>query len=476
MINSNNQNPKKFLKLIDWTLSSSENKKEALLRPKSTQDLKVKNVVTEILTEVQRFGDQALKDLSLKFDGVEVQDLKITDDEMQLAYKNTDPLLLEALNVAIDNLKKFHLAQKTNPVVVSTMKGVVCEKRNVPIQNVGLYIPGGTAPLPSTLMMLAVPALIAGCENIIVVTPPIKTSTSSSQVRKATNTVSEDSPTVTPSLQDSPATIPDVILATAYLLGLKNIFKVGGAQAIGALAFGTESVPKVDKIFGPGNAYVTEAKMQVAYDPSGAAIDMPAGPSEVLVIADEYADPEFVASDLLSQAEHDKMSQVILVSTSKSLINEVERQLDLQLEVLPRKEIALSALKSSRAILCDDLLTAMDISNNYAPEHLIVHVQDLKLAKSKIKNAGSVFLGPWSPESVGDYASGTNHVLPTYGFAKAFSGVGLESFTKSISFQELSAEGLNLLGPFVERLASAEGLEAHRNAVRVRLKKSGVHL
>lgn len=431
-----------FLNFIDWGLSNAEEKKSAILRPKLNQNLDIKIKVSEILSEVKINGDQALKNYTLKFDSVNIDQLKVTDEEISLGFKNTDPELIESLKVAIANLKKFHEAQKKEPISITTMSGVVCEKKMLPIENVGLYIPGGTAPLPSTLMMLAVPALIAGCENLTLITPPQKD-----------------------------GTVSNVILAAAYLLNIKNIFKAGGAQAIAALAYGTETIPKVDKIFGPGNAWVTEAKMQVAYDPEGAAIDLPAGPSEVLVIADEYADAEFVASDLLSQAEHDKASQVILVTTSKKLLADVESELMKQLETLPRRDIALSALASSRAILVSDLKTAMLVSNLYAPEHLILQVENLREAKSMVKNAGSVFIGPWSPESVGDYASGTNHVLPTYGFAKAFSGVSLDSFMKSISFQELTQDGLKNLGPHVECLANAEGLFAHKNAVSLRLKK-----
>jgi histidinol dehydrogenase len=431
-----------LLKFMDWSQSTPDEKNLALQRPKLNQNLDIQSKVFEILNQVKTNGDEALKSYTSKFDGVELEKFNVTQDEIANGYKKISTDLIESLKVAIENLTKFHKSQIKEDISISTMTGVTCEKRNLPIEKVGLYIPGGTAPLPSTLMMLAIPALIAGCDEIVLCTPPQKD-----------------------------GSISDVILATCSLLNINTIYKVGGAQAIAALAFGTKAIPKVDKIFGPGNAWVTEAKMQVAYNPEGAAIDLPAGPSEVLVIADAFSDAEFIASDLLSQAEHDKASQVILVTTSKELLNQVELELITQLELLPRKEIALAALASSRSILAPDLKTALMISNIYAPEHLILQVKDLALAKSLIKNAGSVFVGPWSPESVGDYASGTNHVLPTYGFAKAFSGVSLDSFMKSISFQELSMDGLKNLGPHVERLAEAEGLQAHKNAVSLRLNK-----
>lgn len=431
-----------FLKFIDWDTSTQEEQKNILKRPKGSMNLELKNKVSEIISDVKRNGDQALKSFALKYDGVNLSELKVTESEIENAFKKTSLEIIEALKVSIQNISKFHHLQKKEDLKVETMTGVLCEKKTYPIEKVGLYIPGGSAPLPSTLMMLAIPAIIAGCEEIVLITPPQKN-----------------------------GDVHPVVLAAAKLLNIKNIFKSGGAQAIAALAYGTESIPKVDKVFGPGNAWVTECKMQVGFDPEGAAIDLPAGPSEVLVIADESANPIFVASDLLSQAEHDPSSQVVLVTTSKDLIIKVEQQIANQLELNPRKTIAIEALKSSRAILTRDLKTALEVSNLYAPEHLIIQVEDLEYAKSKVKHAGSVFLGPWSPESVGDYSSGTNHVLPTYGFAKAFSGVSLDSFTKSISFQELSQIGLKKLGPSVEVLAEAEGLYAHKQAVSLRLKQ-----
>ncbi len=430
-----------FLKFIDWESSGTEERINVLKRPKSSQNLELKEKVSDIITKIKNEGDKALINFARLYDGVELKQLKVTDAEIEQAFKDTPSDIIEALKTSIQNISKFHSLQKKEDLKVETMSGVVCEKKTYPIEKVGLYIPGGSAPLPSTLMMLGIPALLAGCEEIVLITPPQKN-----------------------------GEVHPVVLAAAKLLNIKNIFKSGGAQAIAALAYGTESVTKVDKIFGPGNAWVTECKMQVGFDPEGAAIDLPAGPSEVLVIADENANPVFVASDLLSQAEHDPSSQVILITTSKNVLDEVEKQIAIQFELNPRKQIALEALKSSRGILTENLKTSVEVSNLYAPEHLIVQVEDLDFVKAKIKHAGSVFLGPWSPESVGDYSSGTNHVLPTYGFARAFSGVSLDSFTKSISFQELSKEGLKNLGPAVEVLAEAEGLYAHKQAVTLRLQ------
>ncbi len=429
-----------LLKCFDWSQTSQTEKTSLLERPLIESNQNISAQVAEILKTVKTGGDEDLRLYTQKYDGVWLENFKATDEEILSGYNQTSDALKESLRVAIKNLELFHKSQIQSPLKIETMPGVVCEKRTVAIEKVGLYIPGGTAPLPSTLMMVGVPALVAGCSEIRLVTPPRRD-----------------------------GTIHPVILTAASLLGLKNIYKCGGAQAIAALAYGTESVPKVNKIFGPGNSWVTEAKMQVAYDASGAAIDLPAGPSEVLVIADALASAEFVAADLLSQAEHDTASQVILVTTCKQLAQSVGTQLQLQLETLPRREIAKIALQSSRCLLANSLEQAMDISNAYAPEHLILHVENPSRLVGSVKNAGSVFVGPWSPESVGDYASGTNHVLPTYGYARAFSGLSLVSFTKSISFQELTAVGLQNIGPHVSRLAAAEGLDAHERAVSLRL-------
>jgi histidinol dehydrogenase len=397
-------------------------------------------MVTSILEDVRENGDEAVMKYTRQFDCPDLQSFAVSRLEIEAAVERVSPEILTALREAARRIRLFHEAQRPKDIRVETSPGVVCEKRYFPIERVGLYIPGGSAPLPSTLMMLAIPAQTAGCPEIFLATPPGRDEK-----------------------------INDVILAAAELIGVRRIFKCGGAQAIAALAFGTETFPKVDKIFGPGNAWVTEAKMQVAFAPDGAAIDMPAGPSEVMVIADDSARPKFVAADLLSQAEHDQAAQVLLVSTSADLIEKVQMELQEQLAQLSREDIARQALRSSRAILVSDVREAMNIANLYAPEHLILQLRDARLAAALVHHAGSVFIGEWSPESVGDYASGTNHVLPTYGFARAFSGLSVESFTKSISFQELTPEGLRELGPIVECLADAEGLDAHRRAVSLRL-------
>lgn len=420
---------------------SLEQRADCLRRPSSSRDPEVARTVAGILADIRENGDAALMKYTRKFDCPTLDGFEVSPREIDEAAARVSPEILVSLREATRRIRAFHEAQMPQSVKVETSPGIVCEKRFVPIERVGLYIPGGTAPLPSTLMMLSIPAQVAGCPEIFLVTPPGKD-----------------------------GRINDVILAAADLLGVRRIFKCGGAQAIAALAFGTESIPKVDKIFGPGNAWVTEAKMQVAFDPLGAAIDLPAGPSEVMVVADETSSPRFVASDLLSQAEHDASSQVILVSTSAALIEEVQMQLQAQLTKLPRAETAKQALAASRAILAADVREAMAIANLYAAEHLILQVEDAREAAKQVRHAGSVFIGPWTPESVGDYASGTNHVLPTYGFARAFSGLGVTDFLKSISFQELTPEGLLELGPFVETLATAEGLEAHKQAVSIRLE------
>ena len=328
-------------------------------------------------------------------------------------------------------------------LVIETQQGIRCEKRSLPIDRVGIYIPAGSAPLFSTLMMLAIPAKIAGCQEIVLCSPPLAAT----------------------------GEIDQTILAVAELLGVENVFRVGGAQAIAAMAYGTRTIPKVDKIFGPGNAYVTEAKLQVSIDPDGATIDIPAGPSELMIIGDENARASFIAADLLSQAEHDESSQVILVSNSVNLIRGVQAEVRLQLRNLPRLEIAERALESCRYILTKDLRAAMEVANAYGPEHLILQTDLAQELAGQVRNAGSVFVGPWAPESVGDYASGTNHVLPTYGFAKSMSGVGVESFMKNIFYQELTAQGLKELGPSVELRAGHEKLFAHQNAVTLRLRE-----
>ena len=366
--------------------------------------------------------------------------MKVSQEEIREAVMQVPEDLKKAIETAALNIEKFHESQITSPKVVETAKGVKCWQKAVPIEKVGLYIPGGTAPLFSSVLMLGIPARIAGCNRIVLTTPPGKD-----------------------------GKINPVILYTAYMAGISEIYKLGGVQAIGALAYGTETVPAVYKIFGPGNQYVTTAKQLVNRD--GIAIDMPAGPSEVAIMADGSAQPEFLASDLLSQAEHGNDSQVIMVTTHESLIEKVEKALQDQLDDLPRKDFADQALNHSKIILLQDKKEMIDFINTYAPEHLIISTSDYQELQEQVVNAGSVFLGNFTPESAGDYASGTNHTLPTNGFARVFNGVNLDSFVKKITFQEITREGLQKLGPVIEKMAEAEELIAHKNAVSVRLKK-----
>ena len=429
------------MKALTWSGLSASERAQALERPTLQRSGELSARVREILAAVRTGGDKALLDFTERFDGVRPGSLRVGKDEVEAALRQVEPAVLEAMREAIARLELFHKAQLPPDLRIETTPGVLCERRHLPIARVGLYIPGGTAPLPSTVMMLGVPARIANCPVRVLATPPRKD-----------------------------GSIDPHILAAAYLLDIEHIYRAGGAQAIAALAYGTESIPKVDKIFGPGNSWVTEAKVQVAQDPRGAALDLPAGPSEVLVIADAQANPAFVASDLLAQAEHGPDSQVVLVSDSASLLEAATRELESQLARLPRREIAARALESSCTILAGDLDQAFEISNAYAPEHLILQLANPRARLGQIQHAGSVFIGPYSPESVGDYSSGTNHVLPTYGFARAYSGVTTESFLKAISFQELTADGLRRIGPGVEKLAAVEGLEGHKNAVMLRLR------
>ncbi len=398
----------------------------------------IENTVNTIFKEVKEFGDDILKQYTMKFDGVSLEDLVISDTEINEANNILKPELKSAIQLAKANIEKFHKAQITGKVEVETMKGVRCWQEKRPIQKVGLYIPGGTAPLFSTILMLAIPAQIAGCKEIVLCTPPNKE-----------------------------GKIDAAILYTASQCGVTQIFKVGGIQAIAGMTFGTETIPAVYKIFGPGNQYVTVAK-QVATK-FGVAIDMPAGPSELLVVADDSANPAFVASDLLSQAEHGVDSQVILVSTSKLLIESVEKEIEVQLKDLPRKDIAKKAIANSKLIYVDNDQTAIDLINEYGPEHYIVCVENESFYIENTINAGSVFIGNYTPESAGDYASGTNHTLPTNGYAKQYSGVNLDSFMKSMTFQKISEEGIRNIGPAIELMAEAEGLQAHKNAVTFRL-------
>lgn len=398
--------------------------------------------ISTILNAIKTGGDQSLLELTVQFDKVALEDLRVSESAIQAAETAVSSELKAAIQVAYQNIKRFHSAQKESIQKVETTQGVNCWRKSVGIEKVGLYIPGGSAPLFSTLLMLGVPAQIAGCKEIVICTPP---------------------------RQD--ATISPVILYVANLLGIKNIYKVGGAQAIAAMAYGTKSIPKVDKIFGPGNQYVTAAKQAIQQE--GVAIDMPAGPSEVLVLADETCEAAFVAADLLSQAEHGADSQVILVTTSEQVATAVQAALAVQLERLPRKKIAEAALNNSQIIILETTAEAMSFSNLYAPEHLIIATKNAMLLAEKVINAGSVFIGNYTCESAGDYASGTNHTLPTNRYARAYSGVSLDSFIKKITFQHISAQGIQNLGGTIEKLATAEGLEAHKNAVSIRLKALG---
>lgn len=395
--------------------------------------------VQEIISKVVKGGDKALIELTYKFDDVNLVSLKVSAQEFENAKLKVDEELKQAIHLAKKNIELFHEKQFLTESKVETAKGVTCWRKSAPIQNVGFYIPGGSAPLFSTLLMLGVPALIAGCKSITVCTPA-----------------------------DKEGNIHPAILFAADLLGIKNIYKIGGAQAITAMAFGTESIPKADKLFGPGNQYVTCAKQLLAN--KQVAIDMPAGPSELAVIADESCIPSYVAADLLSQAEHGPDSQVVLISNCKDVIQNVKKELDGQLNLLPRKQIAERALTNSKLILVQNLQQAIDFSNFYAPEHLIIAAENAEALAEQVLNAGSVFIGNFSCESAGDYASGTNHTLPTNGFAKAYSGVSVDSFVKKITFQNVSPSGLLSIGNAIEIMAQAEGLDAHKNAVTIRLK------
>ena len=415
-----------------------ENWSEILKRP--TQSLEdIEETVKQVFAEVKTKGDLAIAKYTELFDGFKLDATRVSKDETETAIEGVPVELKEAIKLAKANISKFHKAQKTEKVSVETSPGVECWQEKRPIQKVGLYIPGGSAPLFSTILMLAVPASLAGCREIVLCTPPGKN-----------------------------GKIDPAILYTAELCGVTQVFKVGGIQAIAAMTFGTESIPKVYKIFGPGNQFVTVAKQYATR--YNVAIDMPAGPSELLVVADDSANVAFVASDLLSQAEHGADSQVILVSTSEKFIKAVEIEIETQLEELPRKDIAKKAIEHARIIFMKQKETALDLINFYGPEHFIICTEDNSFYVEGIENAGSVFIGNYTPESAGDYASGTNHTLPTNGYAKQYSGVNLDSFMKAMTFQKISAEGIKEIGPAIELMAEAEGLEAHKNAVSLRLK------
>ncbi len=424
------------MQTLIWKTLSPARQAEVLTRPALGDEADIGTVVRDIIAAVRSRGDEALRELSQRFERAPREQLRVSDAEVDAACARLGDDIKGAIEAAIANIRTFHAAQVPPVVRVETQPGVLCELRTQPISRVGLYVPGGSAPLPSTVMMLAIPASLAGCREVVLCTP-------------------------------SPAS--DEILFAARACGVRQVFAIGGAQAIAAMAYGTQTIPKVDKIFGPGNAYVTEAKGQVSRDWRGAAIDMPAGPSEVLVIADESANPAFVASDLLSQAEHGPDSQVVLVTTSASLADAIGSEIQAQLADLSRRDIAEQALKASLVILCDNLEEACAISNAYAPEHLIVQTRAPRDLLDKLENAGSIFLGAWTPESVGDYASGTNHTLPTYGYARTCSSLGLADYQRRYTVQELTADGIRGLGPIVQRIAQAEGLDAHKHAVTLRL-------
>ncbi|OXY82558.1 histidinol dehydrogenase [Oceanimonas doudoroffii] len=425
------------MKTLNWNQLSAAEQAAALRRPALAQSGREAQVA-DIISRVRKGGDTALLDLTRTLDRAERDCLELVDADIAAAGERVSDELKDAIELAIGNIEAFHRAQLPASVIQDTTPGVRCELHFQPISKVGLYVPGGSAPLVSTVMMLAIPARLAGCERVVLCSPP---------------------------------PINDAIVYTAKRCGVDAIYTLGGAQAIAAMAYGSETVTKVDKIFGPGNAWVTEAKQQVSGDVDGAAIDMPAGPSEVLVIADDSADADFIASDLLSQAEHGPDSQVILVTPSRALAARVDDALERQLAELSRADIARQALGESRTFICADLAEAARISNAYAPEHLIVQTEEPRALLPALKNAGSIFLGAWTPESVGDYASGTNHTLPTYGYARTYSSLGLADYQRRYTVQELSPEGLRAIGPAVELLAATETLDAHKNAVTLRLAK-----
>ncbi|WP_421919675.1 histidinol dehydrogenase [Marinifilum sp.] len=413
--------------------------KNILSRPVFDVD-ELEGIVNQVFEEIKLDGDKALKKYTWMYDKIKVDDLLVSRQEIDEAEELLNDSLKNALAVAAKNIEKFHAAQYQETEIIETTKGVECWRKSTAIERVGLYIPGGSAPLFSTVLMLAIPAKIANCKEIVLCTPP-----------------------------GNNGKIDPAILYACKLVGIDKIFRVGGIQAIGGMAFGTESIPNVYKIFGPGNQFVTAAKQRISK--LGVAIDMPAGPSEVLVLADASADPDFIASDLLSQAEHGADSQVIFVTWDETIVQDVQIAVDKQLQLLSRKDIADSALKNSKIILVSSLEEALELSNEYGPEHLIIYVKEEEKCLTNIVNAGSVFIGNYTPESAGDYASGTNHTLPTNGYAKSYSGVSLESFMKKITFQRISEKGLLELGPVIELMAQAEQLDAHKNAVSIRLKK-----
>jgi histidinol dehydrogenase len=429
------------MQIIDWNCLDAAGRTQALARPRLDAAGDVEALARSIIREVRKDGDAALLAFAERFDHAKLATLAVSEAEFDHAEKQLDAKQIAALETAIDNVRRFHAAQLAPPLSMEVMPGVHCERVYRPIPAVGLYVPAGSAPLPSTVIMVAVPAQLVGCPQRVLCTPP----TADGRANAA-------------------------VLAAARRCGVEQVFKAGGAQAVAAMAYGTQSVPKVDKIFGPGTALTTAAKQIVASDPAGAACDLPAGPSEVLVIADDAANPAFVASDLLAQAEHDVRAQSILVTNSAVLAGRVADEFDRQRRTLSRGSILSQSMENCRAIVVADIATAVAVSNRYAPEHLIVQTREPRSLLDDILNAGSVFLGAWSPESMGDYCSGTNHVLPTYGYARAYSGLSITDFQKRMTVQELTAEGLRTLGPVAETLANLEGLDAHARAVTLRLE------
>ena len=429
-----------------WNALTTAGREAVLKRPDVLSDQALLNAVGDILRQVRAGGDRALLELTQRFDGVEIVTPRVSEAEFAEAEAELSASQIAAIELAIDNVRRFHAEQQLTAYSIETMPGIRCERLPRPIDCVGLYVPAGSAPLPSTAVMLSVPAVIAACPRRIMCTPPRPDGRADAAV-----------------------------LAAARRGGATEVYKIGGAQAIAAMACGTPTLPKVDKIFGPGNAWVTAAKMLVAADVDGPAIDMPAGPSEVLVIADAGASAEFVAADLLSQAEHGSDSQVLLIATDVQLARDVVSQLAIQLAPLTRRETAAAAMESSRFIIVEDVAEAIDISNSYAPEHLILQVADPRRLLPGIRNAGSVFLGPWSPESAGDYCSGTNHVLPTHGRARSFSGLSVDQFMRQMTVQELSEDGLRSVSAAIVELANLEGLDAHASAVSRRIGAGAVN-
>jgi histidinol dehydrogenase len=429
------------IRIHSWNDATAAERQRLLERPPALRDDALQSAVLEIVSMVRKGGDAALSALTRRFDGVAVDSLRVSEEEFDQAERDMSPAALAAIELSIGNVRRFHEAQLPVSCDIETMPGIRCQRVSRPVDCVGLYVPAGSAPLPSTAIMLSVPAAIAECPRRVMCTPPRKNGRADSAV-----------------------------LAAARRGGVTEIYKVGGAQAIAAMAFGTESIPKVDKIFGPGNAWVTAAKSLIAAAANGTAIDMPAGPSEVMVMADSSASAEFVAADLLSQAEHGSDSQVLLVTTDRDLAQEVSVQIELQLPRLARRSIAAEAMQQSRFIVANNVTEATEISNAYAPEHLILQIDNPRDILPAIRNAGSVFLGPWSPESAGDYCSGTNHVLPTSGYARSFSGLSVDEFMRRMTVQELSEAGLrSIAGPITE-LANLEGLDAHAAAVTCRMQ------